>query len=224
MSLILRYMRLPDIPEVTVIDQLSFDPAWSARSYQFEVSESTYSYMVVLEHGDEKPKAGWRRLVPGLNGARIDRQQIVGYGGLWNIMDEAHISTIATHPDFRGRGWGEILLAGMIRRAIKLEADYVVLEVRVSNITAQNLYHKYGFKTVATKPKYYHNNNEDAYEMRLNLDNRYYRAHFEERYAKLVAQHELIDQYIGNEPPRKQQALRVKNRCSPKWTKSACWN
>jgi len=203
MSLLLRYMRLTDIPEVTVIDQMSFDPAWSARSYQFEVSESTYSYMVVLEYSEEKQKSGWRRLVPSLNGAHLDGSQIVGYGGLWNIMDEAHISTIAVHPEFRGRGYGEILLAGMVRRSIKLNADYVVLEVRVSNITAQNLYKKYGFQTVATKPKYYHSNNEDAYEMRLNLENRYFTAHYEERYAKLVEAHSLADQYSDTAPPRK---------------------
>ena len=203
MSLILRYMRLPDVPEVTVIDHLSFDPSWSARSYQFEVSESTYSYMVVLEFGEEKPKVGWRKLVPGLNGASAEAQRIVGYGGLWNIMDEAHISTIATHPDYRRRGWGEILLAGMIRKGIRLEAQYMVLEVRVSNAAAQALYLKYGFQIVATKPKYYHSNNEDAYEMRLNLDHRYYRAHFEERFTSLIARHALIDQYTDADPPRK---------------------
>jgi ribosomal-protein-alanine N-acetyltransferase len=204
MTLTLRYMRPPDIPEVTVIDQASFDPSWSARSYQFEVSESTYSYMVVLDYDEGKPKTGgWRRLVPALNGGHTSEGQIVGYGGLWNIMDEAHVSTIATHPEYRGRGWGEILLAGMIGRAIHLEAAYVILEVRVSNVTAQNLYLKYGFKTVTTKPKYYHSNNEDAYEMRLNLDHRYYRAHFEERYAKLIEQHALIDQYTDSVPPRR---------------------
>lgn len=205
MTLTLRYMRLPDIPEVTVIDQASFDPAWSARSYQFEISESTYSYMVVLEYEDAKIAPGWRRLVPGLNGAHTDDRRVVGYGGLWNIMDEAHISTIATHPEYRGRGWGEIVLAGMIRRAMFLEAEYMVLEVRVSNIVAQNLYLKYGFKTLGTKPKYYHNNGEDAYDMRLNLDHRYYRAHFEERFAKLIEQHDLIDQYSAVEPPKKQR-------------------
>ncbi len=202
MSLQLRYMRLSDIPEVTVIDQLSFNPPWSARSYQFEINELTYSYMVVLEYAEDKPKAGWRRLVPALNGSS-EGQRIVGYGGLWNIMDEAHISTIASHPDYRGRGYGEIVLAGMIQRAIKLNAEYVVLEVRVSNIPAQNLYQKYGFQTTATKPKYYHSDNEDAYEMRLNLENRYYCAHFEERYARLVQQYELDDHYTDIEPPRK---------------------
>ncbi len=203
MTLTLRYMRLPDIPEVAAIDQMSFDPSWSARSYQFEVNESTYSYMVVLDYDDAKPKGGWRRLVPALNGNHSGDGHIVGYGGLWNIMDEAHVSTIATHPDYRGRGWGEILLAGMIGRAIRLDAAYMILEVRVSNVTAQNLYLKYGFKTVTTKPKYYHSNNEDAYEMRLNLDHRYYRAHFEERFAKLIEHHALIDHYTDGEPPRK---------------------
>ncbi|MCC6803397.1 MAG: GNAT family N-acetyltransferase, partial [Anaerolineae bacterium] len=142
MSLILRYMRLSDVPQVTVIDQASFDLAWSARSYQFEISESNYSYMVVLEQvmraaGDDKPRIGWRRLVPSLNGGGDHDYLIGGYGGLWNIMDEAHVSTIATHPDYRRRGWGEILLAGMIRRGIRLNAGYVVLEVRVSNYVAQ---------------------------------------------------------------------------------------
>ena len=62
---------------------------------------------------------------------------------------------------------------------------------------------KYGFQTVATKPKYYHSNNEDAYEMRLNLDHRYYRAHFEERFARLIERHDLVDQYTDAAPPRK---------------------
>jgi ribosomal-protein-alanine N-acetyltransferase len=94
----------------------------------------------------------------------------------------------------------------MIGRAINLDAGYVILEVRVSNIVAQNLYLKYGFKTVATKPKYYHSNNEDAYEMRLNLDHKYYRAHFAERFAKLIEQHGLIDQYTQADPPRRRIA------------------
>jgi ribosomal-protein-alanine acetyltransferase len=158
----------------------------------------------VLEYDEDKPLPVWRRLVPGLNGGHGD-QEIVGYGGMWHIMDEAHISTIATHANHRGRGWGEVLLAGMIRRAILLNAVQMVLEVRVSNFTAQNLYKKYGFETVATKQNYYHSNNEDAYEMHLNLDHRYYRAHFEERFAKLVARHELVDQFSETPPPHKQK-------------------
>ena len=198
MKLTMRYMSLPDIPEVTAIDQVSFDPAWSARSYVYEVSESNYSHMVVLEQSaDEKPTPGWRRLVPPFSSNGSDAEsQIVGYGGLWHIVDESHISTIATHPQYRGRGWGEILLAGMIQRSITLKASYIVLEVRVSNVVAQRLYEKYAFETLAVKPKYYHNNGEDAYDMRLNLeDNSTYVARFERRYRELLAQHGVEDLY-----------------------------
>lgn len=208
MNLTLRYMRPPDIPAVVAIDRVSFDPAWSARSYTYEVGESTYSHMVVLEQTeDEKPKLGWRRLVPNLSvNGRESENQIVGYGGLWHIMDESHISTIATHPNFRGRGWGEVLLAGMIRHSISLKAAYIVLEVRVSNAVAQNLYRKYEFETVALKPKYYHNNGEDAYDMRLKLEgNRAYIARFETRYQDLLAKYKFNDLFSRTPHPLRQK-------------------
>jgi ribosomal-protein-alanine N-acetyltransferase len=208
MNLTLRYMRLPDIPAVVAIDRVSFDPAWSARSYSYEVGESTYSHMVVLEQGeDEKSKPGWRRLMQNLSGnGQQPESQIVSYGGLWYIMDESHISTIATHPDFRGRGWGEIVLAGMIRRSISLNAVYIVLEVRVSNTIAQNLYRKYEFETIAVKPRYYHNNGEDAYDMRLTLaGNRDYIARFENRYEDLVAKYKFTDFYSKSLHPRREK-------------------
>jgi ribosomal-protein-alanine N-acetyltransferase len=208
MNLTLRYMRLPDIPAVVAIDRVSFDPAWSARSYGYEVGESTYSHMLVLEQSDaEKPKQGWRRWVPNWGGnGREQETVIVGYGGLWHIMDESHISTIATHPDYRGRGWGEVLLATMIRRSIALKAAYVVLEVRVSNIVAQNLYRKYQFETIAVKKRYYHNNGEDAYDMRLNLgNNRAYSNWLENRYNELAAKYQFTDLYSRNPHPQKQR-------------------
>lgn len=206
MSLTLRYMRLSDIPEVSAIDRMAFDPPWSPRSYQYEVTESNYSHMVVLEKSNEveKPKSNWRRIIGNFGMLPESDSVIVGYGGLWNIVDEAHISTIATHPQFRGRGWGELVLAGMIRRALSLNAAYIVLEVRVSNVVAQALYKKYDFETAGTKTNYYHSNNEDAYDMRLyfhNLDS--YRATFEPRYEVLLARHHFTDQYSQVRPPAK---------------------
>jgi ribosomal-protein-alanine N-acetyltransferase len=206
MSLTLRYMQLPDIPQVVVIDNLAFDPPWSARSYSYEVSESNYSHMVVLEQEETaKPANGWRRIVQNLSGTREAEKRIVGYGGLWHIMDEAHISTIATHPDYRRRGLGEVLLGGMIRRALTLKAEYLVLEVRVSNTTAQNLYTKYDFKTVGIKRRYYHNNGEDAYEMHLYFSAPDFRDNFEARFAALFAKHNVIDEYTDRKPPRQQR-------------------
>jgi ribosomal-protein-alanine N-acetyltransferase len=201
MSLILRYMSLQDVQQVAAIDRVAFDLPWSERSYAYEVTESTYSYMVVLEAPFEQIPQGWRRWLSPLNG-RTNTRRVVGYGGLWNIMSEAHISTIATHPDFRGRGWGEILLAGMVRRSIALNATFVALEVRVSNTRAQNLYRKYEFEISSVKPKYYRNNDEDAYDMRLSLTPGA-KVRFNERFAALKAKHGFTDLYTGHEPRRR---------------------
>lgn len=201
MKLSLRYMTLADVSQVAAIDRLAFDLPWSERSYAYEVTESTYSYMVVLEAANEASPQGWRRWLPPVNG-RANGRRVVGYGGLWNIMSEAHISTIAVHPDYQGRGWGEILLAGMVGRSLALNAGYVALEVRVSNVRAQNLYRKYEFETSSVKPKYYRNNNEDAYDMRLALTPGV-RVRFNERFAALQARHGFVDTYSDREPPRR---------------------
>jgi ribosomal-protein-alanine N-acetyltransferase len=172
-GLSLRYMKMSDIHPVVAIDRLVFDPPWSAESYAHEIKGSNYSHMVVLERY-ARMSAGWRRWLPGswfrANGQTRFGRQIVGYGGLWHIADEAHISTIATDPRWRRQGYGEILLAVMIQRALTLKASYVVLEVRASNRAAQNLYRKYDFQTIDTKRNYYQNNREDAYDMRLYFD------------------------------------------------------
>ncbi|MBK9746744.1 MAG: ribosomal protein S18-alanine N-acetyltransferase [Chloroflexi bacterium] len=148
-----------------------------------------------------KPSSNWRRIIGNFGILPESNTVIVGYGGLWNIVDEAHVSTIATHPQFRGNGWGEVLLAAMIRRALTLGAAYIVLEVRVSNVVAQNLYKKYGFETVGTKTNYYHSNNEDAYDMRLNFTNpAAYRETFDPRFEALKARHHFADQYTDVRP------------------------
>lgn len=208
MSLSFRYMQLADIPQVLNIDQLSFDPPWSARSYAYEIDESNYSHMAVLEQDEDgKPATGLRRLVQNLSGGGLPgERRIVAYGGLWHIMDEAHISTIATHPSARGHGFGEIVLAGMVQRSITLGAGYIVLEVRVSNVAAQNLYKKYEFTIVDTKPRYYHNNGEDAYDMRLDLSDATRCRRLSERFDALVADHQpLTDTYSAVTPPRGQK-------------------
>jgi ribosomal-protein-alanine N-acetyltransferase len=173
LNLTLRYMRIPDLPQVMQIDQASFRPVWPERSYRFEINESTVSYMVVLAQSDgsmNPPARPWWQFFPrrSSNGSTAPAT-ILGYGGLWNIAEEAHVSTIASHPGYRGKGYGEVLLAGMVRRAVQLKADYVVLEVRVSNTVAQRLYRKYGFEVHDIKRDYYQYDREDAYDMRLQL-------------------------------------------------------
>lgn len=203
MTLNLRYMTMRDIGQVVEIDRAAFSTPWSARSYAYEVGESAHSHMVVLERSIEQPNGGLRKLVQQMlgraNGSH-PAQRIIAYGGLWRIMDEAHISTIASHPDVRGSGYGELMLASMIRRSIVLGAAYIVLEVRVSNTVAQNLYTKYGFRTVDTKRGYYHDNNEDAYDMRLNLTNYAMVERFEAQFRVLKQRMGFHDAYT--ETPR----------------------
>jgi ribosomal-protein-alanine N-acetyltransferase len=90
------------------------------------------------------------------------RDLIVGHGGIWLSLDEGHITTIAVHPDHRGRGIGELLVIGLIDQAYELGAQQLTLEVRVSNTNAQRLYHKYGFAEHGIRHRYYTDNNEDA--------------------------------------------------------------
>jgi len=198
-SLTLRYMRTADIPQVLVIDRQSFDPPWSAGSYNYEINESSYSHMVTLEQAANRPPENLWQRIQALTGQPAVQRWVVGYGGLWHIQDEAHISTIATHVRWRGQGFGEILLAGMIRRAITLAAAYVVLEVRVTNLTAQHLYTKYEFETVGTKPRYYRNNNEDAYDMRLDLRDEGKMQRFARRFAVIQKRQPFTDHYTDAE-------------------------
>lgn len=209
MSLTLRYMRLPDVRQVAAIDASCFQPPWSRDSYAFEIMESQVSHMVVLaRHSTPPPRArerGWLpRLGDKLRGAapeRNGRGAIVGYGGLWIIEGEAHISTLATHPSQRGKGYGEILLAGMFSKALRLRAEFIVLEVRVSNAIAQSLYQKYGFCRIGRKRNYYRSDKEDAWDMRVSLDVAI-RSRFSRLYDELQSKHDFHDAYSWKARPR----------------------
>ena len=206
MTLTLQYMQLHHIDDVSRIDHLSFDPPWPKDSYRFEINQSTVSHMVVLEQMPSVPlhRPGYRRFMDRLfmrNGQSRANRSLVGYGGLWKVADEAHISTIAIHPDYRGYGYGEILFAGMYQKAIMLGADYIVLEVRVSNYVAQALYHKYGFTEFEIKENYYRSNQEDAYDMRVTFNNDLItKSH--ELYSILQQKHAFVDNYSQSPHPR----------------------
>ncbi len=101
------------------------------------------------------------------------------------MVDEGHVTTIATHPDARGRGLGELLLASLIDIGTEVGARWMTLEVRVSNEPAKALYHKYGFRIVSTRPRYYSDNNEDAYIMWTDEITQAYRQQFATLKAKL---------------------------------------
>src|SRR3989442_7010944 len=104
-------------------------------------------------------------LLPSRSSATVqppNLASIIGFAGLWLMVDEAHITTIAMHPDYRRRGLGEFMLVSLIDIAYSIGAKWVTLEVRVSNYTAQNLYRKYGFREAGLRHRYYSDNQEDA--------------------------------------------------------------
>lgn len=175
-----RRMMTEDIQEVVELDRLSFPIAWSARTYQHEIVHNQSSTMVVVQQTSAEPikpngneSGAW---LPRLLGSDRSRVPLLGYGGFWHIADEAHISTIAVHPDWRGHKLGELLIWVMIREAIEQGADSVTLEVRVSNTVAMKLYRKYGFVIVGRRRGYYRDNGEDAHVMEVTPLDTAYRA------------------------------------------------
>jgi ribosomal-protein-alanine N-acetyltransferase len=198
-------MKSADIPQVMEIETASFTPSWGEHSFHFEINESRVSYMVALTDSTLRPTQGLRRWWDTMRGVADPQEaedHIMAFGGLWHIEEEAHISTIASHPAHRGKHYGEIVLAGMVQQAIRLGAQYVVLEVRVSNTVAQNLYSKYGFKTTTVKRGYYQNNKEDAYDMRLQLDEQGVLEQQARMYATLMARTPFVDLYTRTPHPR----------------------
>jgi ribosomal-protein-alanine N-acetyltransferase len=174
------WMRVDDIDEVMPIERVAFPSPWPASAYRYELTQNDLSSYLVLRQ--RHPRAGdLRSSLLGLMG-RTRRARILGYGGFWLILDEGHISTIAVHPDWRGRGLGELLLVSLMDAAILRGAGELTLEVRVSNLVAQNMYRKYGFVQVGVRKRYYHDNNEDAWIM---TTPRIDEAAFERQYARL---------------------------------------
>jgi ribosomal-protein-alanine N-acetyltransferase len=165
LSICLGPMDLADVEQVVAIDRLSFPIPWSAASYRREISENDHSHFFVAYLPAAGPNQGkwWARWRPAAEANR----RIVGYIGYWHVADEAHISTIAVHPDFRRHKIGVQLLAVMLRHALKLGATLATLEVRVTNSGAQRLYRNYGFEVVGTRKSYYRDNGEDALLMSL---------------------------------------------------------
>ena len=133
-------MGLDDIPDVQEIERASFPVPWPANAFRHELTQNRNARYIVARSG----------------------QQIVGYAGLWLMVDEAHITTFAVLPDYRRRKIGERMLQRLFEIAEDMGAEWLTLEVRVSNLAAQRLYDKYGFRRTGVRRRYYSDNNEDA--------------------------------------------------------------
>ncbi|GAK10084.1 ribosomal protein S18-alanine N-acetyltransferase [Geomicrobium sp. JCM 19038] len=142
-----RKMQLDDIVKVLIVERDAFTMPWSEQAFLNELGKNPFAnYQVIETHG-----------------------QIVGYGGMWIVMYEAHITNFAIHSSFRGHSFGKELFQAMLDEAVKYGVKKVTLEVRVSNHRAQKLYQHFGFVKTGLEVGYYTDTNEDAYVMTLEM-------------------------------------------------------
>jgi len=133
-------MTLADVDGVQEVERASFPVPWPANAFRHELTQNKNARYLVAREGD----------------------RVIGYAGLWLSLDEAHITTFAVHPDRRRRKVGERMLVRIFDLASDLGAEWLTLEVRASNMGAQRLYEKYGFRPAGIRRRYYSDNNEDA--------------------------------------------------------------
>ena len=133
-------MRPEDVPAVHEIERLSFRTPWPAYAFEQELRGNRLARYVVARAGE----------------------QVVGFAGVWLMVDDAHVTTFAVHPDWRRQAIGRQLLLNLAELSVAIGAGRMTLEVRVSNTVAQALYRSFGFEIVGRRPRYYTDDGEDA--------------------------------------------------------------
>ncbi len=146
MKVAIRKMTIEDVPAVAEIDRMSFSLPWPEHSFQYEVSENRVARCLVAE---------------------TEEKRIAAMVVSWIIVDEMHIATIATHPEFRRQGIGKRILTEALADGRAAGARLAFLEVRAANAAAQAMYRKFGFEVTGKRPRYYKDNGEDAILMTL---------------------------------------------------------
>ena len=164
---VLRAMSAADLLGVRQVDRLSFPSPARAGLFEHELEQNGIAHYQVLT---------------------VEPEGVVGFAGFWLIADEIHVSTIATHPQWRGRGLGELLFLNLLFQSYTHPANMVTLEVRRSNAVAQTLYRKYRFAEVGTRPRYYRDTGEDALLMTMSSLNARYHKFLEAQQALLYQQ------------------------------------
>lgn len=150
-EIIIRDMKVEDLDQVMILEKLCFSTPWSKEAFESEILKNDLAHYLVLSINNT----------------------IVGYGGVWYIINEGHITNVAVHSECRKLGLGKKLVEQMKKNALKNKIELMTLEVRVSNIAAIKLYERMGFSIEGTRPKYYIDNNEDAYIMWVDLLTKY---------------------------------------------------
>jgi ribosomal-protein-alanine N-acetyltransferase len=133
-------MTLGDIPAVHDIERASFPVPWPSYAFRQELETNRMAHYLVA-----RSETG-----------------IVAYGGIWLMVDEAHVTSFAVHPEHRRSGIGGRLMLELMELSVHLGARVATLEVRLSNEAARLLYGRFGFRPVGVRPRYYSDNGEDA--------------------------------------------------------------
>jgi ribosomal-protein-alanine N-acetyltransferase len=141
-------MTLGHLDEVHAIETASFTIPWSRKALSDELTSNNLAHYIVA----------------------LDGGKVVGYAGMWHVVNEGHITNVAVDPERRREGIGETLLKKLIARAESLEMIGMMLEVRVSNYDAQRIYFKNGFELERIRKRYYSDTGEDALVLWKNLE------------------------------------------------------
>lgn len=176
MKFVIEPMQLEDVPEVSRVERSCFSNAWPQSAYRRELRNQNNNYYIVLRDYSDSARSSNQQSQDHWNALNLlpfrrksadvsTPAPIIGFAGMWILLDEAHVTTIGVSPDYRGRGLGELLLLELFEEAMRRGAEWVTLEVRVSNDPAQALYSKYGFTRQGIRRRYYSDNGEDAYIM-----------------------------------------------------------
>ena len=137
----IRKIREEDVAQIHEIEKLCFAMPWSEESILHDVKENVVARWLVMDDGEGC---------------------VLAYAGMWFVLDEAHVCNVAVHPDHRKKGYGRSIFEALEALAKENSMSVMTLEVRRSNIAAQNLYHACGFLDVGYRKRYYEDNKEDA--------------------------------------------------------------
>ena len=157
-QLALELMREADVNTVQEIEREIFATPWPRNAYYRELASRASAHYVVLRH-EAMVEMPSRFRLPDLD------PTIVGYGGMWRMYDEAHVTTIGVRRDLQHHGYGRILFAGLVQASYDMGAKWITLEVRTSNDNAMRMYEGFSFKVIGRRKGYYTDNGEDAIVM-----------------------------------------------------------
>jgi [ribosomal protein S18]-alanine N-acetyltransferase len=152
-SIQLQHLQAEHLAAVVELDRLCFGGLWTQEGYQRELDSPNSEMLVLLVKNEPKTP---------VKVVRASTEPIIGIGCFWAILEEAHITIIGIHPDYRGRGLGKLMFCSLLQRAVDRNLERATLEVSAANTLAIAMYEKFGFKVAGRRKKYYASTGEDA--------------------------------------------------------------